>query len=358
MEKINSSFQKENGLKMEIIDLDNGFFPNTDITGNIIIKDNSINPDSIILNLEIEENISNSNKILFSEKKILDEHILEVNNLKTIDFTFPIPDDLKPSFEYHLNKYNTFIRYYLIGKCSFNDKVYSCSYIIFIKGKYNEEYFQNKFDVKTNISNFYSNLGQCETTVYVDKKYITFDEEMNCKLEIHNEQCSCDISNIKVTIQRNVYFTSSDKKNIINEKTINDRIWKKIFVKKGKSLTNNLSINLNKNEKINFVNWINPYNNKTNFYLIPSVDTTNIKCEYNLKITLYLKGNFINKDHRPRIIIPIIIGHQTKEEYDRIKKQKNQSVFNSDFLLNQFAERKSLYDYISIEKDDNNDFIF
>ena len=47
-----------------------------------------------------------------------------------------------------------------------------------------------------------------------------------------------------------------------------------------------------------------------------------------------------------------------KEEYDRIKKQKNQSVFNSDFLLNQFAERKSLYDYISIEKDDNNDFIF
>ena len=28
------------------------------------------------------------------------------------------------------------------------------------------------------------------------------------------------------------------------------------------------------------------------------IDTTNIKCEYNLKITLYLKGNFINKEHK------------------------------------------------------------
>ena len=42
MENFNSSFIKEKGLKMQIVDLDNGFFPNTDITGNIIILNNII----------------------------------------------------------------------------------------------------------------------------------------------------------------------------------------------------------------------------------------------------------------------------------------------------------------------------
>ena len=78
-----------------------------------------------------------------------------------------------------------------------------------------------------------------------------------------------------------------------------------------------------------------------------------------MKITIYLKDKFISKNHRPRIIIPIQIGHQTKEEYDKIKKQKNNSVFNSDFLISQFEEKqKTFEDYRKIEGEDNIDFIF
>ena len=356
--ELNSLLLKEDGLRMEIVDLENGFFPNTDITGNIIIINNSINPESIFLQLEIQKYISHNNKKYFEEKTIIDEHILEVNNLKTIDFTFPIPDDLIPSFEYPLNKYNCYIRYNLIGKCSVNDKFYSCSYIILIKGKYNEETFQNKYEVKTNISTLFSNKGECETIIYVDKKYITFDEKMNFNIEIHNENCHCDLSYIKVTIQREVYFTSSDKNKLYKDQTINYRFNKNINIKKGENGTEYLEINLNKNENFNFGKWINPYKNKSIFYLIPSIDTTHIKCIYSMKITLYLKEMLISKEHRPRIIIPILVGHQTKEEYDKIKKQKNKSVFNSDFLINQFVENnKTLEDYKKIERDDNVDNI-
>ena len=359
MENFNSSFIKEKGLKMQIVDLDNGFFPNTDITGNIIILNNSINPNSISLELQREQYISNNNKILLNETTILDEHILEVNNLKTIDFTFPIPEDLTPSFEYPLNKYKCYIRYYLIGKCTSNDKVYSCSYIILIKAIYHEENIQNKYEVKTNISTYFNNKGECETIIYVDKNYITFDDQMSFNIEIHNEKCKLDLSYIKVTIQRDILFTSSNKKKLLNDQTINNRINHKINIKKEENGTEYLNINLNKNENFNLGGWISPYKNFSIFYLIPSIHTTYIKCIYNMKITVYLKDKFISKNHRPRIIIPIQIGHQTKEEYDKIKKQKNNSVFNSDFLISQFEEnQKTLEDYRKIEGEDNIDFIF
>jgi hypothetical protein len=356
--ELNSSFLKENGLRMEIVDLENGFFPNTDITGNIIIINNSINPKSIYLQLEIQKYVSHNNKTYLDEKTILDEHILEVNNLKTIDFTFPIPEDLTPSFEYPLNKYKCYIRYYLIGKCTSNDKVYSCSYIILIKAIYHEENIQNKYEVKTNISTYFNNKGECETIIYVDKNYITFDDQMSFNIEIHNEKCKLDLSYIKVTIQRDILFTSSDKKKLLNDQTINNRINHKINIKKEENGTEYLNINLNKNENFNFGKWINPYKNKSIFYLIPSIDSTHIKCIYSMKITLYLNEMLISKEHRPRIIIPILVGHQTKEEYDKIKKQKNKSVFNSDFLINQFVENnKTLEDYKKIERDDNVDNI-
>ena len=47
---------------------------------------------------------------------------------------------------------------------------------------------------------------------------------------------------------------------------------------------------------------------------MPTLDGDVIKCEYEIKVSLYFE-NFVDKSHRPRLIFPISLCHETLEEY-------------------------------------------
>ena len=49
-------------------------------------------------------------------------------------------------------------------------------------------------------------------------------------------------------------------------------------------------------------------------FFMPTLDGDVIKCEYEIKVSLYFE-NFVDKSHRPRLIFPISLCHETLEEY-------------------------------------------
>ena len=89
--------------------------------------------------------------------------------------------------------------------------------------------------------------------------------------------------------------------------------------------------------KFNFEDKDNNDNNKEiylykdivdiNFFL-PSLEGNVIKCEYELKISLYFE-NFVDYNHRPRIIIPISVVHETVLKTNNISSSKEISTGNT-----------------------------
>lgn len=350
MEKEEKSLVSENGLSIEMVGRENGFFPGNEIHGDIIITNDKIKTEKIYLKLKIQYFCNNINPL--KEEKEISHQILNTENYSNIDFTFLIPEDIEPSFEYSSNNTFAFIRYYLEAECNSNKIQYNCSYLILIKGKYINRISTIKYEVKKDISKYFKNQGFCNVIAYIDKNYLTIDDELNLDIEIHNENCDLDINLIKVNIQREVILSSSNKKKMIYEKKVNNRIKKKVLIKRKSFSKENIKIKISPNENLNINKWENPYEESRNIInYIPSVDTIFIKSIYSLKISIYFDALFINKEYRPRIIIPLYYGHQNKDEYEKIQKKKNNSsLFNSDLLIATF---KSLNSNIEDFKNDD-----
>ena len=360
MDKNNSTDKREKGLKMQIIEKEKGFYPNTEIHGSVMLIDEELKVDEIYLQLKMIEYWTDDKKDVI-ENTLIHDIKLNINSSSSIDFTFLIPENLEPSFEYISGKYKAHIRYFLEAKCSSEDILYICSYIILIKAKYINKLSNLKFETHTPISRLYSQKGVCDTQIYIDKDYLTLDNNsMDLNIQINNENCEYDICKIKATIQRIVYLTSLDKEKLYSDKTINNRIKKDVNIKKGSNSNENLKINFNKDEHFNLNKWKNPYEEEKidNFLnLVSSVDSMFIKCIYTLKVTIYFNAYFVGKEHRPRIIIPFFFGQQSKEEYEaNLKKLKKKSLFDSDLFISDFQSiNKNFEDYI--DENNNQDII-
>ena len=351
------SFIKEDGLKMEIIEKENGFYPDSAINGNVIITNDKIKPKTIIIQLKLKQYWDHKN--LLNDTQLIKEKKINTKNNSIIDFNFEIPEDLEPSFEYYNDNIFIYLRYFLEAKCIFNNQLYSCSYIILIKAKYINRLSNTMFNTKNNITRFFIEKGECSCDIYIDKNCFTFDETLKLNIEVNNKKCSFDITKLKVSLIREVIVSSFDKEKINYERTVNDRIIKEVLIKKGTIKNETMDIKINDKENFNNKKWKNPYNNdKKMLKYIPSVDTLYIKCIYKIKFSIYFDTFFPSSSIRPRIFIPIYICHQNKEEYERMKKIKRYSVFNSDHFINQFKSLdENIDDYRKIEEEEFN-FIY
>ena len=153
MEQNEKSLVSDKGLKMEIIGREYGFFPGNEINGNIIITNDQIKTDKIYLQLKKIYYWNNKNTL--NENKVIAQQILNTENYSNIDYTFLIPEEIEPSFEYCSHNSFAFIRYYLEAKCISNKILYNCSYLILIKGKYINRISRIKYEVKTDISQYF-----------------------------------------------------------------------------------------------------------------------------------------------------------------------------------------------------------
>ena len=318
----------ENGIKMIINEKEEGFYPCSDILGIInILEKEALNIREINLQL-IKVQYCYKDKIIFHNKTIIKEETIKINDISKIYFVFKLPEKMDPSFEYPSFKIKTYTRHHLQGSFNLNEKKFYCSYIILIKKKAIIDKSKLTYEKKCNIYSYFINKGNCNLIVNIDNNYLSFDDNLNLNLNILNEECDLNTNEIKVTVYRDIYIYSNNQ-NSINEEEVLNRIIKKTNINKKTKGKENMSIFITENNHyFNLNEWKNPYKNFQLKYLIPSIDSENIKCFYNIKITLYF-NSFVTFSYRPRVFIPIFVGHQSISEYNFQIKENSSLIFSN-----------------------------
>jgi hypothetical protein len=332
----NSIFDKENGLQIIINAKENGFYPKEKMLGIIkILKKELLEIDEIKLSLIKIEYCFKKKEIVNIKEKIKEE-IIKINDSSKISFSFEIPDNIEPSFEYPSYNVKAYIRYFFEASITFNKQVYISSYLILIKCKAIIKETKLKFENNINVSSYFINRGNCSLIAEINDNYFTLDDYIILNIEINNEKCSLNIIEIKFDIIRELCVYINEKSELIYDEEIITKINKEIDIKKNERGTLNFSMKIEDRVKsVDFENWENPYQNRDIIYLMPTVDSNHIKSFYQLKITLYFDG-YVTYNYRPRIVIPINVGHQSKIEYkmNLFKLQKvnfNNDIFDSSF---------------------------
>jgi hypothetical protein len=328
----NSKFDKENGLQIIINSKENGFYPKEKMLGIIkILNQELIGINEIKLSL-IKIDYFFKKKEIINNEEIIKEEIIKVNDLSKISFSFEIPDNIEPSLEYPSNNFESYIRYYLKASSILNKKKYISFYIILIKRKAIIKESKLKFENNINVSSYFINRGNCALIAEINDNYFTLDDYLILNIEIINEKCSLNIIEIKFDIIREICIYIDEKSDLIYDSETIYRLNKRVNIKKNEIGSEKISIKIeNQINNFDFSNWENPYKYKDINYLIPSVDSQHIKIYYQLKITVYF-DSFVSYNYRPRIFIPINIGHQSKMEYKMSLYKKQKVNFNDDIF--------------------------
>ena len=254
------------------------------------------------------------------------------SKLYSMKINIPISRDYLPCLEYNYKNMHAHVRYELkIFAENINGKEIKREMYILILSKPVLNYkIKITKDVKQSIKNFFF-FEKGEVILKVILNDINFKYNSLCEfnIEIDNTKGKLATEEYKVVIIRKLNFSE-----IIHFKHYEDE--KEIFVLKEKA-----KVNVGEKKsficKFNFEDKDNNDNNKEiylykdiadiNFFL-PSLEGNVIKCEYELKISLYFE-NFVDYNHRPRIIIPISVVHETVLKTNNISSSKEISTGNT-----------------------------
>ena len=151
-----------------------------------------------------------------------------------------------------------------------------------------------------------------------------FGEDVKFDIDIDNTNGKLNTNECKIVFKRNIKFKNRYgqlKKDLSDE----------LFSRKIKTETNPgehknfpFVLSLNKIENKNFVipGLGIPYTNFSDInYFLPSLKTVLIECSYTIKFTLYF-NNFVKFSERPRLILNVIICHQSLDEGKAEMEQK------------------------------------
>ena len=286
---------------------------------------------------------SDRHDIFDRETKInkIEEIILDINknqniNSRIINLPFMINTNnfSFPSFEYPKFQIRGFIRYILRGEIvqlnsninnlEMTDEMIQIKTLPFILNS------PLTSSTSTHIEKWgLMNKGTINMTCSIKKNTFFIKEIIPIDINIDNSNGKMDVNEIKVTIHRLVNFSPYIHKAKFNfDKTINKKKFK-VLINKGE--INDLHCNIDLYDHDISLTSISgeyePLNNKVdiNEYL-PTCISSLIKCEYNIKISLYF-DSYATKKSRPRCVIPISVGHfkENMENYQNNQFNTNQN---------------------------------
>ena len=332
----NSKFDKEDGFQIIINSKENGFYPNEKILGIIkILNKELLEINEIKLSL-IKIEYCFKKKELVNIKEIIKEEIIQVKDSSKISFNFEIPDNIAPSIEYPSYNIKSYIRYYFEASITLNNKIYKSTCIILIKCNAIIKETKLKFENNINVSSYFINRGNCSIIAEINDNYFTLDDYMILNIEMINEKCSLNIIEIKFDLIREFCVYIDEKSELIYDREIIFKENKNVNIKKNETGTEKFTFKIeDKILNFDFANWENPYKNRNIIYLIPTVDSKHIKTYYQLKITVYF-DSYVTYNYRPRIFIPINIGHQSKIEYKMNLFKLQNANFDNDIFDSTF----------------------
>lgn len=240
-------------------------------------------------------------------------------NICVKPFSITIPEDYLPCFEYqYKNSKHAHIRYEFKIKMKIkNREISKNKYLpILSKPTFNKNMDLYK-EVKQNLKQFFLfNKGEIGFKVFLYNIIFKYNSICELLIDIDNTKGKLATEEYKVVLRRkiNLYeyiyhkeYNEEKEILVIKEKA-------KVSIGEKKNFSCKFNIEDKDNNKYNQED-VNIYykNCNINFFL-PTVNGYTIQCEYELKISLYFE-KFVDYSHRPRVIFPISIIHESLEEY-------------------------------------------
>ena len=335
-----SVYQKD--IMIEFYKNKNVFYEGNEIKGRILLLINQakIN-DQLTMSLCMEEYWYKNEKEKNSITDILKKETISITKIDGTPFSFILPKNLNPSFEYPGKLFNAFIKYYLIVDYENNGKKYSEKEILLIKSESNDiPLTDNIFgcDVKNYLGLI--NHGRCIAKILLPKKNVVIGEKIKFSLEINNESCDLDIEDIKINFNRTVSVYDNNSRKISDLYHFIKEFYPN-FIEKGTKKTCDFEIEIKDKEYKSFHKdlWNTAYNQINDLNeLLPTISSTIIECIYILKITIYFSSS-VSKNCRPRKAIELNVCHKDSTGNSNLMKiieDKN------DINLNKIDENESI----------------
>ena len=272
-------------------------------------------------------------------------------------FRFKLPQNLNPCFEFPTTETKGYIRYsldaniispYIQGATS--------SYMLLKsrpKNKPEQSIFTSSIEIyKWNM--FSEGSTTLNVSLFNNDNNIKYGEQIKFNIDIDNTKAKLTASECKVVLLRKLEFkarTSGDVKDTINNECVVKIFPTEVKPKEKKSFQ--CSINLEDMDKnlFNLKEEKLPYTNITDLsFFVPSISSLILNCQYTLRVTLYF-NSFVAYKHRPRVLIPINICHQSPEEFQYMKLN-NQIINNNNNNNKNINEINSNSNRINQDDDD------
>ena len=237
-------------------------------------------------------------------------------------FKFQIPKPVAPSFEFpSAIEGKAYIRYFLVA--SIVSPYVSGNFTTYIILKQRQKIEMNKqvsFSVETSTHKAgIFDGGKCTMTVSSinGTDNFRFGDSAHFNINIDNSKGKLSSTECKVVMTRVISFKNklSEKKKTVTDELISKVVKMETLPKENKNFGVNLSLKDVTNNNFNIKEAKLPYTNieDINFFL-PTIKTIILECSYNIKFTLYF-NSFVKYKDRPRIIMNMIMCHQSFEEY-------------------------------------------
>ena len=243
-------------------------------------------------------------------------------------FKFKIPVKVGPSFEFPSKEGIAHFRYVLTANIISPYVKGSCCIYIILKTK--QQIVMNKqiTFVAENTIHKYLLFDGGKTKMTVTSLNGTdnfkFGETINFNINVDNTKGKVHAIKCKIGLKRKVIFKA--KTSQVRATFIDNLITKEVKTdtSAGENKGFDISINLEEidNKKLAISKAGIPYDNISNInFFLTSIKSLLIECSYSIKFTLYFDTH-VKHDDRPRIIMNIILCHQSFDEY---KNEMNQN---------------------------------
>ena len=289
--------------------------------------------------------------------KFIDNNIIFPEGITFLPFNFRFSENTCPCFEHPHPEYRSFIRYSFCASIlsstingTINYPLCLLSRTVIDPDHDPEKEFSdsiNQHIIKWKIFD----VGRTMLKASIPQDNFKYDSTCKLSIVIDNTYGKMATKEYKVGLRRILYF--KDKKGDVKCRYKKQMVRQKVPAVVGAGQKKDYTFDLilketDLNTKYNYNLTLNPYNipiEKINYFM-PSVNGNIIKCEYNIKVSVYYES-FVDKSHRPRVRLPLYIVHQLPN--DNLLEPQDSVEFKNKYNLNK-NNNKSM----NINKTNNN----
>ena len=339
------SFSKLLSIRLRRYD----YYPGEVVEGNIILQ----NPQQMILhdiflnlsivqNWSIQEDPPNAelNEQLLLSIAVGVAKVLKISTTSSLislnpglfnfPFKFQLPNNLEPSFEFPLNNKRSYLRYILKAQIISQYASGQGNLYLFVKTRPKPLKCPLEFTSSPNVQKW-GMIKQGSTTLKVTypKTFYQIRGQIPFTVDIDNRNGKSDVKSVNAKLIRRVqYKKMQDVKPRYNiEKTISERKFAVNVPHNTVSQSFNYTMDIIDTtlNKFYYLAQSNPYPRLADFfYVLPSVFSPIIRCEYFLVITLDF-NSFVTKGYLPKVCLPVFLSHQSEKDFD-LEKQENDDM--------------------------------